>query len=103
MTSTYSQLKNSYNLGNQYVQDCYKLIASIDGQKLARRDMSESNGQLKLESTLTHEDFFKQLDPTNKAFRKYQELNINFKPDLETIAFGRGMRKDKNKFKRIGC
>ena len=103
METTYTTLKNSYNLGNQYVQDCYNLIESEIGQKLMFGNISQTNAEVTLETTLIHEDFFKQLDPTNKAFRKYQELNIDFKINLETLAFGRGMRKNMDKFTRIGC
>ena len=102
MLKLYNTLKNSYNLGNQYVVDCHKLIKSDSGFDLMYADISR-NGQITpSNSTLTNEDFFKQLDPTNKAFRKYQTLQEG-DIGLEAMIFGLGMRKNKEKFNFLMC
>jgi hypothetical protein len=99
MIQLYNTLKTSYTLGNQYIQDCHTLIESGDGFELMFQDNVNSDGQI-TKPTLTNEDYFKKLDPQNKAFRKYQHLQST-SLGLEAIAFGLGMRKDKKKFEYL--
>jgi hypothetical protein len=100
MKKLYTTLKEAYNLGNQYVQDFHKLANSDDGFEYLWKNTVQSNGQLSTNVTIMPEDFFKNLDPQNKAFRKYQSLQES-DIGLESIIFGRGMRKDKKKFEYL--
>ena len=51
---------------------------------------------------ITIEELFKINEPTNKAFRKYQQLySDDSNITLESICFGFGMRKNKKLFKKL--